>query len=372
MPILVGGTHYYTQALLFRDALANHPRIEEHHAKPDDSSQRWPILEASTAEMLAKLREVDPVMADRWHPNEQRKIRRSLEIYLQTGRKASDIYIEQQGGRAGSTTAHEPDSESVFDESKSSSLRTDTLIFWVHTDTSSLTDRLNSRVDNMLSAGLLDEVRDLTKYANTQNPPDRTLDTTTGIWIAIGYKEFLDYQKAIDNGAPEAETARLLHDAVEGTKAATRQYSKRQIRWIRIKLLNALHDAHAARNLFLLDGSDLERWNESVSDRAANLVQRFLDGLAMPDPKSFSPLAMEMLDLRKSDMSADVGRWEKKRCDVCDMTAVAESDWLQHLKSKKHKILSARWKKGALEQCRGGVCQQLDQTMTEKESLANG
>ncbi|KAK5057159.1 tRNA dimethylallyltransferase, mitochondrial, partial [Cryomyces antarcticus] len=61
--------------------------------------KRWPVLEESTEKMLEKLHEVDPIMANRWHPNDRRKIQRSLEIYLETGKKASDIYEEQKPRR---------------------------------------------------------------------------------------------------------------------------------------------------------------------------------------------------------------------------------------------------------------------------------
>src|SRR5436190_11089962 len=98
LPILVGGTHYYTQSVLFNGSLLDkgEPEPEEDDQLSIPVSERWPILEASPGEILQKLREVDPVMAARWHPNETRKIRRSLEIYLQTGRPASEIYQEQR------------------------------------------------------------------------------------------------------------------------------------------------------------------------------------------------------------------------------------------------------------------------------------
>jgi tRNA dimethylallyltransferase len=76
LPILVGGTHYYTQSLLFHDALANKSQDEE----PVQNAERLAVLEEPTEVLLAKLREVDPVMADRWHPNDRRKIQRSLEL----------------------------------------------------------------------------------------------------------------------------------------------------------------------------------------------------------------------------------------------------------------------------------------------------
>ena len=57
---------------------------------------RWPILDSPTEEIHAELRKVDPLMAARWHPKDRRHIQRSLEIWLQTGRKASEVYEEQK------------------------------------------------------------------------------------------------------------------------------------------------------------------------------------------------------------------------------------------------------------------------------------
>jgi tRNA dimethylallyltransferase len=42
--------------------------------------ERFPILQEPTSVIMAKLKEVDPIMAGRWHPNDRRKIQRSLEI----------------------------------------------------------------------------------------------------------------------------------------------------------------------------------------------------------------------------------------------------------------------------------------------------
>jgi len=94
LPILVGGTHYYTQSLLLENELVEDPQKPD--LTPEEISKRFPILDASTEETLEKLREVDPRMADRWHPKDTRHIRRSLEIYLTTGKQASQIYDEQK------------------------------------------------------------------------------------------------------------------------------------------------------------------------------------------------------------------------------------------------------------------------------------
>lgn len=336
IPILVGGTHYYTQSLLFHDALAQDGPAEA------GASEQWPILEASTEEILTKLREVDPVMADRWHPNDHRKIRRSLEIWLQTGRKASDIYKEQQARREQSCVK-----ESEDDFEQISYLRTKTLILWVNAESEVLSKRLDSRVDKMLKSGLLEEVQTLADFAEKQEAIGEAVDVSRGIWVAIGYKEFLEYQAAIRQGnVSEAEMQKLLEQAVEKTKTGTRQYAKRQIRWIRIKLNHALDAAGARSHFFMLDGSDLSSWEENVSETGMKLVDTFLRDESLPDPPSLSPLAAEMLTPKRHDMSARADLWSRQHCEACNMTAVTESDWSQHLKSRKHRRIISKKAKG--------------------------
>lgn len=55
-------------------------------------------------ELHNKLKECDPLMADRLHPNNRRKILRSLEVLEQNGRRHSEILTEQQGSDGGSAS----------------------------------------------------------------------------------------------------------------------------------------------------------------------------------------------------------------------------------------------------------------------------
>lgn len=332
VPILVGGTHYYTQSLLFHDVLT-----QDSSAEAGDSEQ-WPILQAPTEEILARLQEVDPIMADRWHPKDHRKIRRSLEIWLQTGRKASDIYKEQQARREQSSA-----NENDEDFEQVSYLRIKTLVLWVNAESEVLSKRLDSRVDKMLKSGLLEEVQTLENFAEQQNASGEAVDLSRGIWVAIGYKEFLEYQAALRQGnASEAEISKLLEQAIEKTKAGTRQYAKRQVRWIRIKLYHALDAAGARDQFFMLDGSNLASWEADVSETGMKLADAFLRDDALPDPSSLSPLAAEMLTSKRHDMSARSDLWTRQRCEACNMTAVTESDWSQHLKSRKHRRIISK------------------------------
>lgn len=339
LPILVGGTHYYTQSLLFDDRLIDDtdekiqpPQDEDPGI--DDSSQKHPILAASTEEILAKLREVDPVMADRWHPKDRRRIQRSLEIYLTQGQKASDVYAKQRERasqqNAVSANMEEPD--------RTISLES-TLLFWVHAGQEVLKSRLDARVDKMVENGLIEEVQSLQKLLELETAASRPPDLTRGIWVSIGFKEFGPYLSTITNPeSTEKDRNKALALSIEQTKAATRQYAKRQVRWIRLKLLIALKKADSLRNLYLMDGSDVSNFQRDVSGQAINICGDFLSGLDLPPPTEMSPAAAEFLTpSRDFDFGDRPDLWIRQTCDVCNVTAVTEANWNFHLQSRGHR-----------------------------------
>lgn len=326
---MAGGTHYYTQSLLFRDALS-----EEQSLKIEDDSERHPILEEATEIIHAKLKEVDPIMADRWHPNERRKIQRSLEIFLKTGKPASQIYAEQRvtKGQSWGDLLGNLDVDNT-------GMRFQTLVFWVHARKDVLYERLDGRVDKMLAKGLLQEVESLARFREDRQAQGQTVDESRGIWVSIGYKEFARYQQALSNGTVSAEElATLKIEGIEKTQAATRQYANRQLKWIRIKLLNAFIEAGQQGNIFLLDGTDLSTWDSSVVQPALQVTDQFLSGRALPAPSSLSTAAEDMLvPKRNYDLGKRPDLWQKRTCDICDMVAVTENDWTLHVKSRAHR-----------------------------------
>jgi tRNA dimethylallyltransferase len=364
LPILVGGTHYYTQSLLFRERLAEAEEDgereegskkdrEEAQGPTEDLEDKYPILKESTRKLLETLQEVDPVMAERWHPNDRRKIQRSLEIYLQTGRKASEIYAEQRLAQSTSSSSADPSS------SEDSGLRFSTLLFWIHAETETLRARLDSRVDIMLQRGLLDEVRTLHDYAiehSTQQP----IDDSRGIWVSIGYKEFSAYTAALASGeANETELQALKDEAVERTKIATRQYAKRQTRWIRIKLLQALQAAHATSSLYLLDGTSVADFETKVLSPAADVTQAFLSGEPMPEPKDMSEAAAEVLTAAAATQGSESAtptpkKWLRQKCELCGVTCVTEKQWEAHARSRAHRRLVSKKRKLEEEEEGGG------------------
>jgi tRNA dimethylallyltransferase len=351
LPILVGGTHYYTQSLLFHDRLADadqgHESEDGHTAEGDAIEAR--LQERSTEDLLLQLQEVDPVMAGRWHPKDRRKIQRSLALYLSTGRKASEIYAGQQQRKQEDGTTSDGEQDALA--GSNSGLRYSSLLFWLHAENDALRARLDMRVDKMLEAGLVDEVQALNAFAQDEAAADVTVDETRGIWVSIGYKEFKAYGQALSQGTVgNKELERLKQDALEKTKIATRQYAKRQIRWIRIKLLNELSRAHVLDNLYLLDATDTSTFDTSAVGPAVALTEQFLAAEPMAKPCTLSSAAAEMLEPKREDLSATPSAWTKQHCDVCNVTCVVEDQWLQHTRSKVHrKLVSKRRRKAVAE-----------------------
>lgn len=333
LPILVGGTHYYTQSLLFKDAVLT--EVECGHVDHEKQKRQWPILNASTEAMLEELRRVDPIMAQRWHPKERRKIRRSLEIWLTTGRKASKVYDQQRqmttrshsehdqsgGNPTGSTNSVEQRS----DMESQSALHYDTLILWTHANPDVLNTRLEKRVDAMVSDGLLSEVESIYKFLLDREQQGINVDQTRGIWVAIGFKENLPY---LMHGN---DLESLKKEGIERTKVATRQYAKRQVRWIKLRLQRAIASANSSHRFFLLDTADLTRWSQDVEEKARDITEAFLCGSALPKPESLSNAAKEVLVVTEGEPMAAT------YCEACDKTLMSEGQWISHLKSKGHK-----------------------------------
>jgi tRNA dimethylallyltransferase len=184
-PLVVGGATLYLHAL--QVGLADVPDVD------DEVRERLEErLEAEGPEALyEELREVDPVQAEKNDPTKTQRVIRALEVYHGTGKPL--------------TYYHENQPEPPF------SYRTVVL----NRERERLYDRINRRVDRMLDAGLLDEVRTVMEIEGVEldEPPLST----------IGYREPIQYLRGeIDY----EEMVRLV-------KRNTRRYAKRQLTWFR-------------------------------------------------------------------------------------------------------------------------------------------
>lgn len=334
LPILVGGTHYYTQAVLFKEQLVGEGSdgsdgmAMESSKELPSTSQKWPILDSPPEVMWEKLKEVDPVMAERWHPKDGRKIRRSLEIYFQTGRRASDIYAEQK---------HLKDEAVVKDISL---LRfKNTLVFWVHAEKDILNARLDARVDSMIEQGLMTEAQTMSEYLQQKLSQGIQVDQTRGVWVSIGFKELEPYFAAVQQAQlGQQELEDLKQCCIESIGTATRQYGKSQIKWIRNKLWRALSEAGMTRRLYLLDSSNVSEWDTCVRKPSENIVQLLLQNETTPDPRSLSALANTVLS-RQEEHAQTQARPDMKcfTCDVCRKTMAGEEQWKTHMDGYSHR-----------------------------------
>jgi tRNA dimethylallyltransferase len=184
VPILVGGTGLYLQALI--EGLSDIPEIDE---APRVEARRLVAKDGEAA--YARLREVDPEAADRIDPADRQRIARALEVWFATGRAISSY----RGQAAPVLAAGE----------------------WLGVALTpardGLYERINARVDTMMKAGALEEARALCA---------RGLDPELPAMRAHGMPGFGEYF-----------VGRLsLAEAVERCKRDTRRYAKRQLTWI--------------------------------------------------------------------------------------------------------------------------------------------
>jgi len=188
LPFVVGGTGLYIESLLYGFDFPDAPSDERIRSELKAFAD-----EHGAGALHARLREVDPASAARLHPNDVKRVIRALEIALGTGEAMSAKV-------------------SAFREPRESPYAF--CLIGLTMDREVLYDRINRRVDAMIEAGLVDEVRRLLERGV---PPEATS------MQAIGYKEIVPH---LTEGLP-------LEEAVERLKRDTRRYAKRQLSWFR-------------------------------------------------------------------------------------------------------------------------------------------
>lgn len=185
-PIICGGTGLYISSfvdnLTFDDSEQDYAFREE---------MRRFAEENGNSALLERLRDVDPETAETLHENNVGRIIRALEVYKTTGHTISQA----------KAMSRENPSPYEF-----------VMITLDFADREQLHERINKRVDDMVSRGLVEEAR------QCFDQPDRQTAAQ-----AIGCKELYPYFRG----------ERSLEDCIEELKLRTRQYAKRQLTWFR-------------------------------------------------------------------------------------------------------------------------------------------
>ena len=187
IPIVVGGTGFYIQALLYDVDFSEHETEEKYRQELVALEQ-----EKGREYLYEMLKQADPEYAAIVHSNNVKRVIRALEYYHETGRKLSEHNAQQR--------EHSSPYQFVY--------------LVLNDEREILYDRIDRRVDQMMEAGLLQEVEALVKEGY-----ERTLVSMQG----LGYKEFFDY---FDGKCTLEETLDII-------KRDTRRFAKRQLTWFR-------------------------------------------------------------------------------------------------------------------------------------------
>jgi len=275
--------------------------------------------------MYSLLSQVDPIMAQKIHSKDFRKIEKSLKVFFSTGQRQSEIIINQK---------------------KNLKPAYSSLILCLTVDKSVLDDRIDKRVDKMMQRGLLEEVQDAWKKLKEENV--NTNDHTQGILQAIGLKEFAPLLQRLDsqNGnnttgslqdteKESGETLLKLEKDSEGVKECagniklhTRQYSRVQMKWIR-KLVDG-DGSNIHIPITYLDATDLSKWDKMVYEPALSAVLSFLS-------ENSNNLNNNNNNTNKVHNNNSLLEWKKYICDVCHGKSLnGLNEWNQHCKSDAH------------------------------------
>lgn len=186
IPIMVGGTGLYIDAVIldlsFTDGGQDSGFREEMTAY---------ALKNGNLVLHEKLREIDPATANNIHPNNVKRVIRALEVFKLTGKPFSS-----------------------FKDSGKLNPKYDPYYFYLSKDRSALYESINDRVEKMMDAGLLDEIKNLANQGLNQSYMSMQ---------GIGYKEMLSY----------IQGDLTLDEAKELVKKRSRNYAKRQLTWFR-------------------------------------------------------------------------------------------------------------------------------------------
>ena len=190
IPIIVGGTGFYIQALLYDIDFSQHEDKESYRKELEQLAKE--LGDKAPGALHEKLSHIDPEAARQIHANNIKRVIRAIEYFEQTGEKISEHNEEM----------HQKESPYNF------------LYYVLTRDRKTLYERIDKRVDIMIANGLVKEIEKLKAMGCHRGQTSMQ---------GLGYKEILDY---LDGSC-------TLDEAVYILKRDTRHFAKRQLTWFR-------------------------------------------------------------------------------------------------------------------------------------------
>ena len=212
LPIIVGGTGFYVQAVTENLSLG----MDHFDEQSDQIRQKWHHIATQQGKQYVwdQLHELDPMAAQKIPVQNVRRVIRALEVIEKTGQLFSN----------------QPEQQST----------NDFYLIGLNTDRQVLYKRINKRVDQMVQEGLIEEARWLYDHDG--------IDYQAG--KGIGYRELFPYFAGQIS----------LQRATDEVKLDSRHYAKRQLTWFRNKMNVHWYDLVSGRNSISEIEQDVREW----------------------------------------------------------------------------------------------------------------
>ncbi|GMP88594.1 hypothetical protein CsSME_00040519 [Camellia sinensis var. sinensis] len=351
LPVIVGGTNYYIQALVSPFLLDDSVEDKDENGLSDLHDSEFEPGRENFCYSYDSLKDLDPVAANRIHPNDHRKINQYLSLYARFGVLPSKLLQEKAMENWG----------------QADNFRYHCCFICVDASLPVLDKYVEQRVDRMVDAGLLNEVYDIYNL---------NADYTRGLRQAIGVREFEDFLKAylfqvqndnenhlvdashfqmsakkgdqmlkenmmtILNSSNEKERNLLLEDAIDKVKSNTRRLVRRQKR--RLNRLNTLFgwNIHYVDATESLQCASDDSWAAHVVEPSAKIIRSYLSKDESLVPDSESRTGTEGLKLFQRDL------WTQHVCKACGNRVLRGAhEWEQHKQGRGHRKRICRLRK---------------------------
>ncbi|KAJ9558921.1 hypothetical protein OSB04_013535 [Centaurea solstitialis] len=333
LPVIVGGTNYYIQALvshfLLDDSLEDTDEscLGETYGDKQQNIELMPEV-GNFSYSHDSLKNIDPIAANRIHPNDHRKISQYLHLYASSGVLPSK-YLQEK---------------TMENWGNADNLRYNCCFICVDASFPVIDKYVEQRVDQMVDSGLLQEVYDIFN-------PDA--DYTRGLRQAIGVREFENFLKAHlsegQSGTEDVEKLKenmnailstsgenprkqLLQDAIEKVKLNTRRLVRRQKRrLVRLQTLFGwkIHYVDATECLSCLSE---ESWTVNVVEPSIQIIKSYFDKNThlLPDFKAQNDT--------KGSKLIDRDLWTQHICKACGNKVLRGAyEWEQHRRGRSHR-----------------------------------
>jgi tRNA dimethylallyltransferase len=211
-PILTGGTGFYLQALLQPGIISDVPPNAQLRAQLEQEAAAHGVLP-----LHERLAQLDATAAQRLHPNDVKRVIRAIEVALGETQKQIEKAAQLTLTSPQQMSYHSLTFDAPNDPPSHHATIHRSLAFGLDMPREQLYQRLEKRIDNMLQAGFMDELRALRQEGTPEQIPALQ---------GLGYRQML----------PVLDDPSILEDCVAIWKRDTRRYAKRQLTWFRHQL----------------------------------------------------------------------------------------------------------------------------------------